>query len=350
MAATPPVGRIAVDTMGGDFGPAEVVEAARLALAEYSDISPLTLVGDEAVLRPLLDQAGLADREAVALCHASEIIAMNEKPLPAIRRKKDSSMMRAIDLVKNGEAIAAVSCGNTGSLVAAGILKLRMLQGLDRVALAPVVPRENGYFVLIDAGANPEARSGHLVHNAILGAHCARMELGCAEPRIGLLTIGTEEGKGNALIAETHDALKRLGSLINYVGPVEGFQVFSDQVDVVVCDGFVGNICLKTWESMAKFFSDELRDQLRANPMRATGAFLARGAFDALRRRINPERYGGAPILGLKGNIIKAHGSSNRQAWKNAIRIAHEAIRTDINRHIEIDVALANEIIRPAAA
>ncbi len=336
--------------MGGDLGPAEVVEGAKLALAEFPELSPLTLVGDRAVLEPILAKAGLARHPSLALVHASEVIAMDDKPLLAIRRKKDSSMLRAIELVKNGEAAAAVSCGNTGSLVACGILKLRTLDGLDRAALAPILPHAEGYFVLIDAGANPEARPEHLVHNAVIGSHYARIELGCAEPRIGLLTIGTEEGKGNSVIADTHDALKRLGSLVNYVGPIEGFQLFSNHVDVVVCDGFVGNICLKSWESLAKFISGELRDQLMANPLRATGAFLARGAFSALRRRINPERYGGAPLLGLKGNIIKAHGSSNRQSWKNAIRIAAEAIQYDLNHRIEVDVALANEVLHQTVA
>jgi glycerol-3-phosphate acyltransferase PlsX len=350
MADTPTVGRIAVDAMGGDLGPAEVVAAARLALAEYPDLNPLILVGDLAVLKPLVAKAGLDDHPSLLLSHASEVITMDDKPLLAIRRKKDSSMMRAIELVKNGEAIAAVSCGNTGSLVAAGILKLRTLEGLDRAALAPVVPRADGYFILIDAGANPDARAEHLVHNAIIGSHYARIELGCAEPRVGLLTIGTEEGKGNALTADTHEALKRIGSLVNYVGPVEGFQLFSNHVDVVVCDGFVGNICVKSWESLVKFFSGELRGHLQANVWRSTGAFLARGAFEALRRRINPERYGGAPLLGLKGNLIKAHGSSNRQSWKNAIRIAREAIKSDLNHRIEVDVAAANDILRQPVA
>jgi glycerol-3-phosphate acyltransferase PlsX len=350
MAETPAAGRIAVDAMGGDLGPVEVVEGAKLALAENPGLSPLTLVGDEAVLRPLLAKARLTHHPALALCHASEVITMDDKPLLAIRRKKDSSMMRAIDLVKNGEAIAAVSCGNTGSLVAAGILKLRTLEGLDRAALAPIVPRADGYFILIDAGANPEARPEHLVHNAIIGSHYARIELGYPTPRVGLLTIGTEEGKGNALITETHDALKRMGSLVNYIGPVEGFQLFFDHVDVVVCDGFVGNICVKSWESLAKFVTGELRDELRSNPLRAAGAFLAQGAFEALRRRINPERYGGACLLGLKGNIVKAHGSSNRQSWKNAIQVANEAIRSDLNHRIEVDVALANDILRQSVA
>ncbi len=296
MADTPTAGSIAMDAMGGDLGPVEVVEAARLALAEYPGLSRLILVGDSAVLNPLLARAGLAGHPSLTVSHASEVIAMDDKPLIAIRRKKDSSMMRAIELVKSGEAVAAVSCGNTGSLVAAAILRLRTLDGLDRAALAPVVPRASGNFILIDAGANPDARPEHLVHNAIIGTHYARIELGCAEPRVGLLTIGTEEGKGNALIAGTHDALKRIGPLVNYVGPVEGFQLFSNQVDVVVCDGFVGNICIKSWEALARFFTNELRDRLRKNPCRAVGAFLARGAFADLRQRINPERYGGRPF------------------------------------------------------
>ena len=346
MADTPTPGKIAVDAMGGDLGPVEVVEAAKLALAEFPGLSPLILIGDTAVLEPLMVKAGLSGHPSVELSHASEVITMDDKPLLAIRRKKDSSMMRAVELVKSGEAVAAVSCGNTDSLVAASILKLRMLEGMDRAALAPIIPRAGGYFILLDAGANPDARPEHLVHNAIIGSHYARIELGCSAPRVGLLTIGTEEGKGNALITETHEALKRIGSLVNYVGPVEGFQLFSDHVDVVVCDGFVGNICVKSWESLVKFFTGELRDHLQANPCRAMGALLARGAFSALRRRVNPERYGGAPLLGVRGNIIKAHGSSNRQTWKNALRIAQNAIQSDLNHRIEVDVAQANNLLR----
>jgi glycerol-3-phosphate acyltransferase PlsX len=343
-------GRIAVDAMGSDLGPSEIVAAAKLALDEFRDLSPITLVGNEAVLKPLVAEAGLSGHEKLAIFHASEVITMDDKPLMALKRKKDSSMIRAIELVKSGEAGAAVSCGNTGCLVGAGILKLRTLDGIDRAALAPVIPRAGGHFILIDAGANPEAKPDHLVHNAILGTHFCRMELGVERPRVGLLTIGTEEGKGNALIAETHEALKRIGDVINYVGPVEGFQVFCDEVDVVVCDGFVGNICLKSWESLAKFFSNELKSQLKANPVRMAGAVLAKGAFDALRNRIKPERYGGAPLLGLRGNLIKAHGSANRQALKNAIHDASEMIKIDLNHRIEADIARANEAIHPVVA
>ena len=270
---------------------------------------------------------------------------MDDKPLVALKKKKDSSMTRAIELVKAGEANVVVSCGNTGALMACGTLRLRTMEGVARPALAAVVPREGGHFVLIDAGANPESKPEHLVHNSILGNHYCRVMLGISSPRVGLMSIGTEDGKGNALIAETNELLKRIGGIIRYAGPIEGFQVFAEHVDVVVCDGFVGNIMLKSWESLAKFISGMLREELSANPMRATGALLSKGAFAALKDRINPERYGGAPLLGLRGNILKAHGSSNRHAIKSAIRAAGEIIKTDMNHRMEADIARANELM-----
>ena len=226
-------------------------------------------------------------------------------------------------------------------------MRLRTLEGVARPALAAVVPREGGHFILIDAGANPEARPEHLVHNAILGSHYCRVMLGVSTPRVGLMTIGTEEGKGNSLSTETNELLKRISPIVNYAGPIEGFQVFAEHVDVVVCDGFVGNIMIKSWESLVSFFSEILHQELRANPIRAAGALLARGAFHAVRERINPERYGGAPLLGLRGVVLKAHGSSNRRAIKNAVRAAHEIIKADLNRQAEADIARANEVIAP---
>jgi glycerol-3-phosphate acyltransferase PlsX len=242
-----------------------------------------------------------------------------------------------------------VSCGNTGALMAGGTLRLRTMEGIARPALAAVCPRDRGHFVLIDAGANPESKPEHLVHNAILGSHYCRVMLGVDKPRVGLMTIGTEEGKGNTLITETNDLLKRVGELVNYAGPIEGFHVFAEHVDVVVCDGFVGNIMLKSWESLVKFFSSMLKEELQANAMRATGALLSKGAFNALKERINPERYGGAPLLGLNGNILKAHGSSNRRAIKSAITAAHEIVKADMNQRIEADIARANELLAQPA-
>jgi len=331
--------------MGGDLGPAEAVAAVKLALHHRPAINPITLVGDEAVLRPLMRQHGLEQDSRLLLHHASEVITMDDKPLYALKRKKDSSMVRAIELVKTGEAGVVVSCGNTGALMAGGTLRLRTMEGIARPALAAICPREGGHFVLIDAGANPEAKPEHLVHNAILGSHFCRVMLGVASPRVGLMNIGIEEGKGSALITETHELLRRVGGLVNYAGPIEGFHVFAEHVDVVVCDGFVGNIMLKSWESLVKFFSNVLKKELRANPVRATGALLSRGAFNALKERINPERYGGAPLLGLNGNVLKAHGSSNRRAIKSALLAANAIVKADMNQRIEADVTRANELL-----
>ena len=347
---TPTTGSIAVDAMGGDHGPAEVVAALRLAFDAFPDLRPVILVGDEAQLRPLLAEAGLAQHPKLATHHASEVVSMEDDVMTAIRRKKDASMLRAMDLVKEGKAAAVVSTGNTKILVAAGTLKLRTLDGVERPALAPVIPCDDGHLILIDGGANPEATPRHLVHNAILGTHYCRVELGIERPRVGLLTIGTEEGKGNALTNETHLALKSLGKLVNYVGPIEGFQVFLHEVDVVVCDGFTGNICLKTWESLVKFVGRELKSLFKANLLRMLAALLGKGALRGLKNRIQPERYGGAPLLGLRGCVIKAHGSANRYALMNAIHDASEFLRTDLVHHIEADVAAANVLLdKPAA-
>jgi glycerol-3-phosphate acyltransferase PlsX len=345
--------RVAIDAMGGDLGPAEVVAAAQLALADPRLANDLTLVGQPALLEPLLKHHGLSSNPRVRLHPASEIITMEDKPLKALRTKKDSSMVRAIELIKTGEAGAVVSCGNTGALMAGGTLRLRTIEGIERPALAAVIPRANGYFILIDAGANPEADPRHLAHNALVGSHYARVLFGIERPRVGLLTIGTEEGKGNALSNATHEILKRAGAaeLINYAGPTEGFQVFTDHCDVAVCDGFVGNLLLKSWESLAKFFKATLESELKANPLRLAGAAISRGAFKALKARMNPDRYGGAPLLGLRGNVLKAHGSSNRHALHAAIIAADKVIRADFLGKVAHDVAAFNAVIdAPAPA
>lgn len=342
--------RIAIDAMGGDLGPAEVVAAVALALGDSTFGGKLTLVGRADELSPLLRNAGLAESERLAVLPASEVITMEDKPLKAWRSKKDASMVRAIDQAKTGSAAAVVSCGNTGALMAGGTLRLRTLEGIDRPALAAVIPRQNGYFILIDAGANPEAEARHLAHNALLGSHYARTILGVAAPRIGLLTIGTEEGKGNALTTATHEILKRSGALLNYVGPTEGFQVFTDHCDVAVCDGFTGNLLLKSWESLAKFFKGTLETELKANPLRLAGAALSRGAFKALKARMNPDRYGGAPLLGLKGNVLKAHGSSNRYALRSAILAADKVVRADFLGKVTGDIPALNDIIAASTA
>ena len=241
-------------------------------------------------------------------------------------------MVRAIELVKNGDASVLVSCGNTGALMAGGTLRLRMMEGVNRPALAAVIPRQGGHFILIDAGANPEAKPEHLVHNAILGSHYCRVMLGIAAPRVGLMTIGTEDGKGNALITETNEQLRRIGHIINYVGPIEGFQVFTDHVDVVVCDGFVGNVALKTSEGLARMIGGFIREEYGRSLLSRLAGLISLPVLGRLRRRLDHRRYNGASLVGLRGIVIKSHGSADALAFEQALRRAHDAAR---NRLLE---------------
>ncbi|HCR28937.1 MAG TPA: phosphate acyltransferase PlsX [Opitutae bacterium] len=339
---------IAVDAMGSDKGPSEMVAAVALALKGYPSIAPIILVGQEDALVPCVKNAGLQDHPKLSIQHASQIVDMEDKPLQAMKQKKDSSMARAIELVKEGKASVVVSCGNTGTLMASGTIRLRTMEGIERPALATVMPRQEGHFVLIDAGANPSAKPEHLVHNAVLGSAYCQHVLGTENPRVGLMTIGTEEGKGNETTNAANDLLKSIPGIINYHGPIEGFQLFENVVDVVVCDGFTGNVILKTAESLFKcLFKDFLGGEIKKNPVRQLGYLFSKGAYDAIRTQLNPERYGGAPLLGIKGNILKAHGSSNREAVKSAIRIANEIISKDLNTQITSYIAQANRIISP---
>lgn len=336
---------IAIDAMGSDKGPAEMVAAVRLAVDTLPNLRPLILVGNEEELKPLLEKAGLSSHARVSCLHASEVITMDDKPLVALKRKKDSSMVRAIELVKEGRASCVLSCGNTGSLMAGGTLKLRTMEGVDRPALATVMPRKRGHFVLIDAGANPLAKAEHLVHNAVLGSDYCKLVLGIENPKVGLMTIGTEEGKGTDVVNQAHVLLKQLPELINYHGPIEGFQTFEEGVDVVVCDGFTGNVLLKVCESLFSLLKEFVSEELQRNVLRKAGYLLSKGAFDAIKNQLKPERYGGAPLLGLKGNVLKAHGSSNKEAVMNAIRIANEIVNTELNKRILADIEKANNVI-----
>lgn len=341
-------GALAIDAMGGDRGPAEVVEGISLAFQAGEVPGALIVVGQEDVLQPLLKAKGLLGQDFLRIHHAPEVISMDEKPTDSLRKKRNSSMLKGIELVKEDQAQAILSCGNTGSLMAGGTVRLRPLEGIERPALATVMPgtRRNGKWCLIDAGANPDAKPEHLAHNAILGSHYMRGAHGVSHPKVGLLSIGTEEGKGGQRIAEPHKLLKQLGSLINYQGPVEGFQVYNDEVDVVVCDGFVGNILLKGSESLFHTILKILREELSANLLSKAGALLAKNAFRGMKDRLNPEGFGAAPLMGLKGHVLKAHGSSNRFSFASAIKIAKELLQHDLIPGISEDVATANQTIQ----
>jgi len=232
--------------------------------------------------------------------------------------------------------------------MAGGAIKLRTLEGVERPALCTIWPGRERYFTLLDAGANPHAKPFHIAQSAVLGSNYARVALGLVRPKVGLLTIGTEEGKGNEVIHETHEMLKDIdGSILNYAGLIEGFQIFENVVDVVVCDGFVGNIVLKACESLSKLIGSFLDEELRRNALRKTGALLSKGAFRSLKQRINPEQFGGAPLLGLTKNVIKAHGSSNRNHVSGAIKIALDLVQHDMLNQVLEDIRESNEILRP---
>jgi glycerol-3-phosphate acyltransferase PlsX len=338
---------LAVDVMGADRGPREILEGIRLALRHSSPQEiHIIAVGDESQIRPVLSQWSWRPwRNRVEVFPAKEVIAMDESPTRALRQKKDASMARAMDLVKEGKANGALSCGNTGALVALGTVKLRPMEHLERPALASIIPAIDRHFVLLDVGANPAPSSNQMVHNAILGAHYSRVALDNPHPRVGLLSIGTEEGKGNGLVQETHGKLKRLQGILDYRGLMEGFQLFQDGVDVVVCDGFVGNILLKSMESIAKVLKAFIRRELLKNPIRIFGCFFVGGAIGTIRRKLSAEKYGGAPLLGLNGAIFKGHGSSGRREICHAICIAQRYLQTGQRDELACHVARANEIL-----
>ena len=329
--------------MGSDMGPDEMVAGAALALNSGWVKHGLVLVGQTDKIEAALAQSGLQGDDRISLHQASEVIGMHEKPIQSLRSKKDASLVRAVELVKDGQCGAAVSCGNTGSLMACSTLKLRPIEGVSKPALASVWPSVENKFVVLDVGANPQCRPENLLHYAILGNQYARDALGIERPRVGLLSIGTEEGKGTDLTNAAHALLSGLGDQIHYVGLIEGFQLFNNEVDVVVTDGFTGNVILKSCESLWKMLKSLMSEEFRRNPARMAGALLLKGALGDIKTRLDPKKYGGAPLLGLRGTVLKAHGSSNREAVANAIRIAGTAIEHDIGSHTVNAIAAANE-------
>ena len=323
--------KLAIDAMGGDFAPQNIAAGAVDALRDNSHISHLYLVGDRTRVELELRKQGVADSR-IEIVHASEVIEMRDPPVQSVRRKKDSSMCRAIDLVKRGEADAVVSAGNTGALLTASHLKLRTLEGVDRPGLAALIPAPQNVFVLMDAGANLEPHPSNLVQYAIMGSLYSQQILGYQRPRVGVLSIGSEEMKGNELTLEAHRLLKETD--LNFVGNIDGHDLFANIADVIVTDAFVGNAVLKACESTSRVVGCWLKEEIKKNPVRMLGALLAMGAFKSLQRKADPDEYGGAVLLGINGICIKAHGASSPKAIKNAIRIATEFVEGQFNEHI----------------
>lgn len=325
--------RIAVDAMGGDHAPVEIVNGVVQAARDSSSgVTRLLLVGDETRLKAELDTFGPVPSH-VQIVHASQVVEMGEPPATAIRKKRDSSINRAVDLVKSGEADAIYSAGSTGAAVASAQLKLRTLDGVARPGIATLMPSIKTPFLLLDAGATIDCTPRNICQFALMGGVYMREILGIASPRIGLLSIGEEDSKGNDVSKESFKILKSLPN-INFVGNVESKEIFQGKVDVVACDGFAGNIVLKTSEAVAHATTSWLKTSLSSTLRRKLFALMIKDAFLELKHKTDPETYGGAPLLGIKGTVIIGHGSSSSRAVRNAIGMAVSSLRHHINEQI----------------
>jgi len=326
--------RIAVDAMGGDHAPAAIVDGV-VAAARHLD-ARIALVGAAAPVEAAL--ASHADwRELnIEIVDAPDVIAMSEPPAAALRRKPGASIRVAADRVARGEAAAIVSAGHTGAAVIAAYSAFGTIPGVDRPALATTIPTRRRPAVLLDAGANVECRPQHLLQFAIMGSVYARVAAGIARPRVGLLSIGEEETKGNELTREAHRLLK--SAPVNFIGNVEGREIYSGVADVIVCDGFTGNIVLKTSEGLVEAVEALLGDELQGTFSSQVGYLLSRRAFRRFRRRVDYSEYGGAPLLGVAGLAIVCHGRSSPKAIRNAIAMAYRFATSDFIHRIEQEI------------
>jgi len=324
--------RIAVDAMGGDRGPGVIVAGAAEAAREHPGEFEIALVGRRDQIEPAMS-AFDDDHSSVEIVDASEVIEMSESPASAFRKKKDSSIAVAARLVKEGRADAMVSAGNTGAVVASALVTIGRLPGISRPAISTLWPNKKHGAVVLDVGANHECTPKNLLQFAIMGEVYARYQLEVEHPRVGLLNIGEERSKGNELVRDAYVLLEKEN--INFVGNVEGRDVFEGAADVVVCDGFVGNIILKISESMYSFLAHMVREEINKGFVAKAGALLMKGAFGGVRSRLDYAEYGGAPLLGSNGITIISHGRSSSRAIKNAILAAKKSVETEINRHIE---------------
>jgi glycerol-3-phosphate acyltransferase PlsX len=323
--------KIAVDAMGGDHGPSVVVEGAVAAVRELG--ASVILVGDTTAIDRELQRLGATGAAGIEVRHASQVVEMGETPSHALRRKRDSSLRIAAELVRDGKAAAFVSAGNTGAALAVSMFVIGVLRGIDRPAIAAVLPSLKGFTVLVDVGANIDPKPWHVFQFAVMGHVYARDILGLANPRVGLLSVGAEEGKGNELTRETYDQLKE--SSLNFIGNVEGRDIYNGHCDVIVTDGFTGNVALKISESLAEMLGAMIKEELGRDFRSKLGAALALPAFRRFRKRVDYTEMGGAPLLGIDGAAVISHGSSPSKAIKNAVRIAGEWARAGLNEHIK---------------
>jgi glycerol-3-phosphate acyltransferase PlsX len=331
---------IAVDAMGGDFGPKITIPASLKFLKSHPDTN-IILVGNKPLISKLLKNKGkFLDR--LSILHTTEVVKMDESPQSALKNKKQSSMRLAINQVKEGQAKAVVSAGNTGALMATGRFVLKMLPGIDRPAIASFIPNQSGMTCMLDLGANSDCTSHHLVQFAIMGSILSSVILKKRKPRVGLLNIGSEEIKGNEVTKETFHLLK--ASHLNFIGNVEGTDIFNGSTDVVVCDGFVGNVSLKTTEGLAKMFANFLGQEFKKNIITKILALFALPVLKAFKKRLDPRRYNGASFLGINGIVVKSHGGADAFSFEHAIETAYEEAKSNvvgkITKQLKIDQKL----------
>lgn len=329
--------RVAIDAMGGDYAPQEIVLGAAEAAKEYQ--CEIVLVGDQAKLTQALQQVKNWETLPIRIYHASETIEMDEHPGAAVRKKKDASVVVATRLVKDGECDAVVSAGSTGAAVAAALFGLGRIKGIERPTIATAIPNLNGTTVLLDSGANVDSKPKHLVQSAIMGSLYAEYVLGVEMPRVGLLNIGEEETKGNEQALATYPLLQQLKT-IRFIGNVEGRDIPAGTVDVVVCDGFVGNVVLKLGEGLAKVILQLVKQAVKESGWLAkVASLMVLPALRGLKKKLDYAEYGGAPLLGVDGCFIICHGSSKAKAIKNAIRVAREFTEQQVVEHIRENIA-----------
>jgi glycerol-3-phosphate acyltransferase PlsX len=322
------VPRIAVDAMGGDFGPHVVVPAA--VEAARSGIS-IVLVGDAERIQGELSKLSTSGLD-ISVVPATQVVEMDDKPSDALRRKKDSSIQVACRCVTEGGADGVVSAGNSGATVACGMFVLGRIKGVMRPALAGIMPTEKNPVVLIDVGANVDSKPLHLLQFGLMADVLSRYVLGVENPAVGLLSIGEEEGKGNAMVRDSFELLRQ--SDLRFIGNVEGRDIFTGDVDVVVCDGFVGNVALKLSEGLANSMGRILKNELSSSWLSKLGALLSMRAFKRFKKVVDYAEYGGAPLLGLKGIVVVCHGKSNELAMVNAIKMAATSVRNKMHEHL----------------
>ena len=329
--------KVAIDAMGGDHAPEEILLGAMAAVKDYG--CDIVLVGDETLLKEAMHKHGVREGEHIFVHHASEVIDMHESPGAAVRKKRDASVVVATRLVKEGECAAVISAGSTGAAVAAALFGLGRLPKIERATIATPIPNLTGTTMLLDSGANVDSKPKHLVQSAIMGAIYAQYVLGIENPRVGLLSIGEEETKGNELTLSTYPLLAQVQN-INFIGNVEGRDIPKGSVDVVVCDGFVGNVVLKFGEGLASAIMRLLKDAVQQSGfLTKMASLMLLPVMKRLRKKLDYAEYGGAPLLGVNGCCIICHGSSKAKAIKNAVRVAKEFTEQQVATHISEMIA-----------